>query len=170
MQKMKIVFVTTLLFFIASSITCFISCNKDLCKGLICKNGGICREGLCKCADGFEGANCETKLYQKFLGTYDGTYRCNGGNPVTETIVFTPDSNAKKIKIYNIFLQNIPIIAEVRAAESEKFDIPYQIINGYSYRGNGIIEQSKYITIYIDQVTPTSVASSCVYNATKYTN
>ena len=34
--------------------TTFVSCN-DPCSDVVCKNNGICRDGGCVCADGFDG-------------------------------------------------------------------------------------------------------------------
>ena len=34
--------------------------RQKLCKGIKCKNGGTCVEGVCQCPDGFSGKSCET--------------------------------------------------------------------------------------------------------------
>ena len=34
--------------------------RQKLCKGIECKNGGTCVEGVCQCPDGFSGKSCET--------------------------------------------------------------------------------------------------------------
>jgi hypothetical protein len=40
----------------------YTSCRKtDECAGMVCKNGGICNNGICKCPAGYEGNTCETK-------------------------------------------------------------------------------------------------------------
>lgn len=46
------------------AITCgilimMISCNKDNCEGHMCMNDGVCVDGWCDCADGYEGFECE---------------------------------------------------------------------------------------------------------------
>lgn len=48
------------------------SCTQDLCKDVVCQNGGTCDQstGGCDCLAGYEGTNCETEMRTKFLGSY----------------------------------------------------------------------------------------------------
>ena len=82
--------------------TTFVSCN-DPCTDVVCKNNGICRDGGCVCADGFDGPLCEFKAYEKFIGTWDGSYRCNGGLPLARTMIIAAGVAPNEIKIYNLF-------------------------------------------------------------------
>jgi hypothetical protein len=55
------------------------SCSKDSCESLQCKNGGTCAAGFCSCPTGYEGAECETKVTARYIGTYaGGTLPANG--------------------------------------------------------------------------------------------
>ena len=57
----------------AVSVSLFYSsCKKDACKDLICKNGGMCTDGNCVCASGFQGVDCSTVTPVK--KTYKVTY------------------------------------------------------------------------------------------------
>lgn len=50
----------------------------DPCEDLPCGSEGTCREGVCDCAAGFEGENCDSREIDKFLGTYyHGKGYCN---------------------------------------------------------------------------------------------
>jgi len=41
------------------------------CEDVICLNGGICFDGNCQCPVGFEGAKCDIRAVDKFVGTYE---------------------------------------------------------------------------------------------------
>ena len=58
------------------SMTLLNSCAKDLCKDIVCENGGNCVEGDCDCLAGYEGTSCETEMRTKFIGTYSVTDAC----------------------------------------------------------------------------------------------
>lgn len=60
-----------------SSTLFMASCEKDSCTTLKCKNGGTCADNFCRCPAGFEGAECEIKTAQKFIGKWPGLVRCN---------------------------------------------------------------------------------------------
>lgn len=168
MKKWTIVGVTTLLFLMVSSAVFFNACTSDPCKNLICKNGGVCRDGRCRCTAGFEGPNCESKMYEKFIGTWDGTYRCNGLVPDAETVIIAPEEAANRISIYNLFAQTTALRATVNV---DKVSIESQTIGNVTYSGHGYIEANKYITLYIDEKhNDNGNFFSCVYNATKFIN
>jgi hypothetical protein len=61
MKKLKPVFYSILLVMAIFSTVTYTACNKDLCEGKICQNGGSCTDGKCTCPTGYTGTNCETK-------------------------------------------------------------------------------------------------------------
>lgn len=58
------------------------ACVEDKCKGLVCANGGICVDGACACAYGYEGAGCNARWYEKFTGTWHATEYSKAGAEV----------------------------------------------------------------------------------------
>lgn len=46
-----------------------------------------CVNGICQCQQWYEGANCETPMIDKFVGTYIGTRYTNGSNPLVDTFI-----------------------------------------------------------------------------------
>ena len=165
MKRLQLILVTTMTFFFLSTSIVFNACTKDPCKDLICKNNGVCRDGRCKCAPGFEGVNCEMKVYEKFIGTWQGTYRCNGSLPAIQTSIIAPGTTGSLISIYNIFSQNDAITASV---EGDKILIPEQTVKNIMYKGQGYIE-GIYITLFVEEKdNTTGIYSTCVYNATKF--
>jgi hypothetical protein len=165
MSKIKIILSTVSIFILFATGVVFNACTKDPCKKIICRNDGICRDGRCKCTPGFEGVNCELKMFEKFIGTWDGYYRCNGNPAIIITNVVAPGTKPNKIEIYNLFNQNVNILADV---DVEKINIPSQTIGNITYSGTGDIT-GKYVTLFIQQYNNTTFdLTSCVYNATKY--
>ena len=43
-------------------------CKKDKCNGVVCQNGGHCENGVCVCANNYNGLNCE--IFDPFTGNY----------------------------------------------------------------------------------------------------
>ncbi|MEZ5047905.1 MAG: calcium-binding EGF-like domain-containing protein [Chitinophagaceae bacterium] len=170
MKHISVILSTTVLFLITSLSVFFNACTKDPCKDIICKNNGVCRDGRCRCATGFEGPNCEKKMNEKMVGTWDGTYRCNGLVPKVTTLIIAPGAAPNEINIYNIFNQNEVIAATINTEETNLLTIPYQNIGDITVHGQGYVE-SNYITIAIDEKDNTNGNFfSCVYNGTKFVN
>ncbi len=167
MKSWKIVVGTAFLFFAAALSTMISSCN-DPCGDRICKNGGICREGECVCATGFEGPLCESKMYEKFIGTWDGTYRCNGGLPTNETIIIAPNAGLgpDDVVIYNLFAQDVTLEGKILNTDITLKD---KTVNGVQYSGLGYVDSGKIITLFIREVKNTGTCD-IVFNGELYTN
>jgi hypothetical protein len=67
MKKFKLLSLATALTLGLASLN---SCTEDKCKDVTCDNGGACVDGTCECADGYEGTTCQTKMTDKFAGSY----------------------------------------------------------------------------------------------------
>ena len=61
----------------------YTSCTKDVCKEVICNNGGACAGGACSCPLGYESSTCANRTRDKFLGTWEGTNVCTSGSYMT---------------------------------------------------------------------------------------
>jgi len=165
MKQVKLVFSTVFIFILLATGVVFHACVKDPCKDISCKNNGVCRDGRCKCPVGFEGPYCDTKTYEKFIGTWQGTYRCNGSVPDDRTVIVAPGTQPNAISVYNIFTQNSAISATV---DGDKISINEQTIGSTVYKGSGYIE-GIYITLFVEQKdNTTGIYTDCVLNATKF--
>jgi hypothetical protein len=78
--------ITALCFFAITTTVLYSSCEKDSCTDLVCKNGGACAEGFCRCQTGYEGTQCEIMAGTKFAGTFIGNYTCPATNPLLDTV------------------------------------------------------------------------------------
>lgn len=165
MKKLKVIIGTTLMFVLLASGIVFNACIKDPCEDISCRNNGVCRDGRCKCAVGFEGPFCTFKMYEKFIGTWQGTYRCNGTLPDERTSIIAPGDKPNFITIYNIFTQNDALNAVV---DGDQITVAEQTIKNITYTGNGYVE-GIYITLYLSEKdNTTGKVSACVFNATKF--
>lgn len=166
MRRFTLILTTSFLFMMLASSVVFNACTKDPCKDIICKNNGVCRDGGCKCSQGFEGPFCATKMYEKFIGTWDGFLRCNGLIPEVINLVIAPEPLPNRVTLYDIFDQNVALKATVNV---DKIQLDDQSINGMRYTGHGYLD-GKYITLYIETRNETTLEMhSCVYNGTKFT-
>ncbi|MBS1685628.1 MAG: hypothetical protein JSS76_12780 [Bacteroidetes bacterium] len=71
--------------FLLAFISLLSSCKKK-CDG--CGPNQQCVDGVCQCRQWYEGANCDTPMINKFLGTFIGTMYINSVNPSQDTFVF----------------------------------------------------------------------------------
>ena len=53
------------------------SCDTDACQDVTCNNGGICVDGDCVCATGYEGADCSTLVRTAFIGSVNVNETCS---------------------------------------------------------------------------------------------
>ncbi|XZF15277.1 calcium-binding EGF-like domain-containing protein [Chitinophagaceae bacterium MMS25-I14] len=124
MKFWKYTLITAFSFIGIASTVLYTACEKDSCTDLKCKNGGSCADGYCRCPTGYEGAECETMVTDRFVGRYYGTTRCDQlpglvdtldvfvksapltlgmvrhGN-ITDTIYGTADGNAVDVAAYS---------------------------------------------------------------------
>jgi hypothetical protein len=165
MKQLNIIFSTVFFFLLIASGVVFNACIKDPCAKITCKNNGVCRDGRCKCQVGFEGPFCADKTYEKFIGTYQGTYRCNGGVPENRTAIIAPGDKPNMISIYNLLAQTTALTALV---DGDKISIAEQVVNDVEFKGSGYVE-GLYITLFVEEKDlATNTYKSCVLNATKF--
>jgi hypothetical protein len=72
----------------------------DPCKDVTCQNGGVCDEGTCICATGYEGEDCATEARTKFVGSYTIIDSCEPAS--RQTSISTSSDGVTKVLISNI--------------------------------------------------------------------
>jgi uncharacterized membrane protein len=120
------------------------SCNEDKCKAIACAYGGVCKEGTCICAAGYEGTQCETITREKYAGVWTvfekGTY--------TETAQYDvsfvnsnsgsmTDMNVKNF--YNRITGNVAV-----KLKNDTVYIPVQVVQNYKIQGWGLLDREAY--------------------------
>ena len=76
MNKIKSILSAVVLTLGVFGIVSYSSCSKkenNPCDAVTCQNGGTCNDGKCQCPAGYEGASCETKTINKFVGSWNVT-------------------------------------------------------------------------------------------------
>jgi hypothetical protein len=101
MKMMKNISLTALLSLAMFGTVTFSSCSRDECKDVVCQNGGTCDEtdGSCTCATGFEGDLCQTRVADKFVGTWTATETCGGVNQPSYQVTITAAGSATPSQI-----------------------------------------------------------------------
>jgi hypothetical protein len=145
----------------AFSATLYTSCNQDECKDVVCQNGGTCTEGKCTCVTGYEGANCETKSRDKFVGVYTGTEICSAGTD-NYSMTLTANSDAIKLTMQNLYNDNITATCTMAAVDSFVFNGSQGAV---TFTGSGRLSTNTLTVRYT--LTNGSVSNSCVFTGNK---
>lgn len=124
----------------------YTSCNNDPCKAIVCAAGGVCNDGDCICASGYEGNQCETETREKFKGiwyvTEDGTISATA----QYTISVESGNNVTDLQISNFRNSfTVPVNAYVKA---DTLYIPQQTINNNTVQGIGYIADDRFYGIH----------------------
>lgn len=93
---MKITLKTLSFLFILFIMSC-----TDPCKDVNCMNEGVCDDGTCLCADGYEGTNCENEIRAKYYGIFSGTVTCDDGSTQELKVEFKEGSDLDKILVFD---------------------------------------------------------------------
>jgi len=137
MKKVKILISTLAL----GTVLFFASCTKDECKDVTCDNGGVCTAGVCDCATGFEGTNCETKSNAKFVASYNGSDVCTSGNYTFTANIAASSTIANGVIITNFagFGSSFTVLATV---DGSTLTIPSQSVSGIALSGSGTLNSA----------------------------
>lgn len=106
MKNLKTILLSTVLT-LGTLISVFVtSCNQDKCKNVVCANGGTCdiNTGACVCASGYEGADCNTRVIVKYLGTYvgNGTSSPSGTYPGWKIVISQTDTTSTTNAVFTL--------------------------------------------------------------------
>lgn len=104
MNFWKTSLITAFAFLGTTSAVVFSSCEENTCLKLKCLNGGSCTDGLCRCASGYEGAECETEAITKFRGIFRGSTECTGiPAAFVDSVAIFPfkSPNVMSVVVYN---------------------------------------------------------------------
>lgn len=100
MSFWKSIFLGAAAFLAVATTVTYTACEKDACADLKCRNGGNCAEGFCRCKTGFEGAECELKVTDKFVGTYVGYNHCDDDPSLVDTLNVFFQSDPNVLRFY----------------------------------------------------------------------
>lgn len=139
---------------------------KDECKDVVCQNGGTCEEGICLCATGYEGTNCETEIRAKFLGSYTVSESCQSGNYSFSLSITSSSAGVSNIIINNFYDIGINVSATING---NSVTIPNQTINdgGVALTISGSGQLSGNILTLTYNISAGTESDSCTATCTK---
>lgn len=73
--------------FLAALLSLSSCAPKSGCDTLVCQNGGTCAADFCSCPTGYDGAQCENLITERYIGTYVGWTRPREGQPTHDDTV-----------------------------------------------------------------------------------
>lgn len=154
MKTFKYILITTLCFLGLSGAVFVTSCEVDPCSELSCKNGGNCINGLCSCPAGYEGAECEFKSADRFLGKYAGLSRCGIYPAVEDTATIVLISYPDQVEV-QIGLGNTSILKSQGTARTPYIIFPVYEDGGVKVTTTAVID-NKQLTFYKETLNKTT--------------
>jgi hypothetical protein len=136
------------LFYTAAIFTLFFSvvgCKSKSCEGIVCGVNQQCAQGKCYCADGYEGDNCTTEAYTKYIKGYFVQENCQGGPspaPQNSTVTITQGLFINRLNINNFLGAGIIIQGIIRTDQANRgnsIEIPRQNSAGVQVEGFGTL-------------------------------
>lgn len=162
MKLWKHTLLTAFAFFGITGTVFYTSCEKDSCNDLRCRNGGSCAEGFCRCPDGYEGAECEILIGNKFVGQYLGHVDC-GESPVVDTVDVWMSEAPKTLKI----VQHSRITDTLEGVADGDFLVVPEVNDGSYRKTVNITVDAKRIDIYREEIfdlnNPNAGSSKCSF-------
>ncbi len=122
----------------------FQSCTDD-CKDVTCLNGGVCEEGVCECATGYEGEDCSILMNAKFVGTYTVEDQCSKNK---YSIAITAETEPNKITFSNLGNFVTPAVVKAIVEQKEIKITDFEDVAGNrKFNGSGLIDSDGVITL-----------------------
>ena len=90
------------------------SCDTDACKDVTCENGGLCVDGDCVCATGYEGTNCETLVANTFIGSFNVNETCSQSTD-TYAVTIAAGGTDVQVTISNLYDAGLVVTGTVNA-------------------------------------------------------
>jgi len=163
MNIWKTSLITAFAFIGITTTVLYSSCEQDPCLDLKCKNGGACVEGLCRCKTGFEGAECEIKAADKFLGLYIGERTCTG-SPISDSVLIFLDEYPDKVKMVQYSRMQDTLKGTVGDYNSENYLINFEDYSRDNYRRTTSASLSRNgfenLTVYNEIIEDISVSQN----------
>jgi len=163
----KITLSAAFLFALAlSTVFMYSSCKKDLCKDVTCLNGGVCEDGTCSCATGYEGSDCSVESRTKFLNANnaDASYSAtengssSGGSNYDLTIKQS-SSDVTKVLIYKLWDTFTNNTSATISGNKITFSRQSPDNDGYYVEGSGTISGT---TISVDYTVTKEAGGSVI--------
>jgi hypothetical protein len=147
--------ITAMAFFGIAATTLVVSCEQDSCVDLKCVNGGSCADGFCRCPTGYEGAECEIKSSDRFVGKFFGYKTCTGYPSFPDTVEIFMHEEPVTVKYVLYSRKQDTLTAIVKGTHLE-----FETLEGGNYRRHvtGDFLNNK-LRIYDDEIFDTNTGN-----------
>ena len=170
----KISFLTTLIILCLFGGTVYMSsCVHNACvaRNIVCQNNGVCRDGDCLCASGFEGDSCQFKANEKFVGYYKvirvGLINDAIADDDEDTMHVVAKADKFGIQFYTLKDSTLGLLPTNGTVSNTTITIPSQNNNVYDLTGFGSIN-AEVISLTVFKTWPFGNKAKYTYAGTKY--
>lgn len=161
MKRWKLSVLSLSLTLTAFGFVLFGSCETDPCTQLSCKNGSACTEGYCRCPTGYEGAECEIKTAQKFIGVFIGYNHCDDYPAMNDTLDVYQVAEPNVLEFH--LRHNNPTGLYRGTAVGNRIEVPDVESNGNTIKAQAVIDHDDINVIFTIGSGPGNI-SECVFS------
>ncbi len=115
----------------------------DNCFDIICPDNAECEDGVCYCNVGFEGANCDTLIRDKYIGTYSAEDICPSGTFASTAVITGSATNNLWFTVSNFGgfenLVNCEVVDQYSFRIPNQEDAAGRIFEGVDANGSEIL-------------------------------
>jgi hypothetical protein len=154
MNVLKTAVLSAALFFGLAGTVLMAGCEADACLDLKCQNGGSCAENYCRCPSGFEGAECEFRTADRFLGTFVGMTTCDSSAKIQDTVtvfLVTSPSDVGIVRYADSILSNNTRDTLYGKVSGRRINID-DVVDGNRRRYSHAVITDKNFTFYEENV------------------
>ncbi len=125
------------------------ACDRKTCQNVACPVGQGCNNGQCYCADGYEGADCATPSFEKYVdngrswNVTESCYSSPPNFPSYSASFIHYSNNPSEIQIINFMQSQCTIDAYIRTDNSNQgniIEINQQNCGAYTVSGQGVYD------------------------------
>jgi hypothetical protein len=137
--------------------------EEDPCANITCLNNGNCNNGMCDCAQGYEGTSCADEIRARYFGTYNIATSCSTGYTIN---IIAATQGINFVRILNFNNVNEAVFAQFNFSTPNVLEIPSQVVGNSSYSGT-ITYTSQFISANINYNRSGSFSQNCQGTITK---
>lgn len=169
----KISFLTGFIIVCLFGATAYLSsCVHNACvaRNVVCKNNGVCRDGDCICATGYEGDSCHLRVNEKFDGYYKvirvGLINDSIADDDEDTLRIVAKNDKFGILFYTLKDSALGIIHTANVSNTT-ITIPSQDVLTSNLTGYGSLN-ADVISLTLNWTWPIGNKSKYTYAGTRY--
>lgn len=150
------------------------ACDRRSCQNVVCSTSQQCYNGLCYCVDGYEGTDCATASYQKYVGNYSVSETCNGASPNFfnyECSIYPDPNYINRVYINDLFGQGVQATMFIHTDQNNQgnsVEVPLQQQGSLSYSGQGTYDSYNNRMVINFNYTYNGLSYGCTHTFYKH--